>query len=706
MHASPYVFVFCLQPAQAMPELSRYRQVPLPRHVHALPAAAHRPRPAQSRARLITPGAHAPAAAAAESLPTAAAESLPTAAAESLPTEGLPLPTAAAELDLIESLLVNVGKGKNSVVDTARTAAAVHAYTNTHGGQPDAAIAELAAMADHNGERKLHRWLNKTGWRQMLPELYEFDVPKIRKGTQAGQREMMRHAAILPHEMFASMHTHARPVFEQILTGGAGNLQKWWAAEAENTSSTSTWFRDHPAIPGAPAELRVPIGLHGDDAGMQGQESVTVLTWGSVAVEGPTLDTRLVFCMLKESESVKPDSLHKVLKVLTWSLTALAAGTFPAADEEGREFGPDHHPARAAAAGQPLTSEGHRGCWAEMRGDWNFLHESLHTRAYYGTNACCHLCAAVKSGPMERLYTNFARCCELRATCVTTGGWMEAAVADKASPLLHIPGFCIWRVYFDIMHTFDLGVLTHALPSALTELTAAADVFPASTREGRLQLATRSYRSWCKANKIEAVAKEFGKRWCEGPYPCIGQFQAKAAAIRSMVYWFKDICNVAAATRTLHGRLRATMMDAFVEADVIQRGSGRHLTPEAQIKLAAAMERALCAYNALAVEAIGANVRLWRLTPKHHAMTHIAYDNGGTNPRKVSCYLDEDMVGRMKRIYMMCHGRTAPSTSLRRYIILCGLRWKRVAAPAAAVAPTFVAMRAGRRGRMRASRPY
>ena len=632
--------------------------------------------------------------------------------------EGLPLPAdfpvrvphvpaavgSASDLDLVELLLTSIGSGKRSVHQTALTAAAVQEHTSRCGGQPDPAIAELAAMAGKNGERGLHRWVEKAGWRQMLPSLFAFDLVKRQGGRKAGINKKTQHPAILPHELFATMHAHAKPAFEQIITGGAENLRKWWAAEAENSSK---WLRDHPAIPGAPAELRVPIGMHGDDAGVQGTDSVTVLTWGSVAVESPTLDSRLIFTMVKESEAVKPDTLHTVFQVLAWSFAALAEGRFPAADHEGREFGPDYYPARAAKAGQPLTSDGHRGCWAEMRGDWKFLHESLHTRAFYGSNECCHLCAAVKSGPERLLYSNFARDSSLRATCVTSESWLEAAAADPGpvSPLLKIPGFCIWRVRFDIMHTLDLGILTHALPSALTELTAAADVFPANTRAKRLDLATQSYSNWCQANGITPAnrARGFGKRWCEGPYPCIGQFQAKAAAIRCMVYWFKEICD--SASGTFHGRVRATMMNGFVEADEVMRGSGRHLTPEAQLKVAAAMEQALCAYNFLATEALEKGERLWKLVPKHHVMTHVVYDNFGSNPRKMSCYLDEDMVGRMKRIYMKCHPSTAPTTSLKRYIILCGLRWKKVAAPAAAVAPSRVARRS-HGGWKRASRPY
>eukprot|EP00972_Heterocapsa_arctica_P082146 12108150-Heterocapsa_arctica.AAC.1 len=72
------------------------------------------------------------------------------------------------------------------------------------------------------------------------------------------------------------------------------------------------------------------------------------------------------------------------------------------------------------------------------------------------------------------------------------------------------------------------------------------------------------------------------------------------------------------------------------------------------------MEEALCMFNALAATAFKQSRQLWKFIPKHHALTHIAYDNHGTNPRAVHCYAYEDMVGRMKKIYVKRHGRTAP----------------------------------------------
>ena len=54
----------------------------------------------------------------------------------------------------------------------------------------------------------------------------------------------------------------------------------------------------------------------------------------------------------------------------------------------------------------------------------------------------------------------------------------------------------------------------------------------------------------------------------------------------------------------------------------------------------------------------------------------MTYDCGGMNPRTVQCYADEDMVGRVKRIAVACHGGSrGPERTLARYVILQGVRW-------------------------------
>ena len=62
-----------------------------------------------------------------------------------------------------------------------------------------------------------------------------------------------------------------------------------------------------------------------------------------------------------------------------------------------------------------------------------------------------------------------------------------------------------------------------------------------------------------------------------------------------------------------------------------------------------------------------------KLLPKFHAPIH--YYDARLNPRRVTCYQDEDMVGRMKKIYVHTHGKTAPKAALLRYWVVIGIRW-------------------------------
>jgi hypothetical protein len=141
-----------------------------------------------------------------------------------------------------------------------------------------------------------------------------------------------------------------------------------------------------------------------------------------------------------------------------------------------------------------------------------------------------------------------------------------------------------------------------------------------------------------------------------------------------MMYWIADVCRNHDNLQDDHGRLVAVMLASFAAADAVCRRAGRHFTEGEHEDFSRHIEHALLTNNALAAEAVAAGEKLYKLIPKHHALSHIAYDFS-INPRRVQCYADEDMVGRMKRLYIRCHGRTAPQRSLLRYSILAALRW-------------------------------
>jgi hypothetical protein len=580
-------------------------------------------------------------------------------------------PKASTEpLPILFELLTHLGTGGPLSCERLRRTAS--AITQQQAGWLQRGLGDIASLGEHNFERDLHRWAHRQPWRQLLPELYTFDLPIL---TAAGPA-VRKHAAFLPHEVFSSLFRNAPELFEFLLTGGQNNLESWWE---EASQDRSTWHSSHPVVEAVPdARLRVPFGLHGDDAGMHQQQPVLCVTWNSCAVRRPVLDSRLVFSVLKLSDvlkDAKDSTLQKFYGVLVWSLKALSSGTFPACDDEGRPFDEHYHPSRAKLAGQPLAA-GYVGAFAELRGDWKWLKESLYLEQSFAHNYVCHCCRAHRK-ITRLLFTDFSRTARHRKTLVTAEGWWAIyAAAALVSPFLFIPGFHIFRVLFDALHCYDLGIYQVTVPSALWELTeASAQVFAGATRAARFVSAYQDYNAWCKRARVKARIRR--EKWVPQlwrktirSFPAITQHVAKAAALRSMVYWMARKCKDL--KRNPRDLIRAGMFCHFVQADVVCRRSGRHFTPEQRDRFAHHCERALVANHSLAHDAL--DEKLYKLLPKHHAATHVAFDSD-LNPRRVQCYPDEDMIGRMKKIFSSCHGSTAHFRALERYAIMTCCRW-------------------------------
>jgi uncharacterized membrane protein YgcG len=94
----------------------------------------------------------------------------------------------------------------------------------------------------------------------------------------------------------------------------------------------------------------------------------------------------------------------------------------------------------------------------------------------------------------------------------------------NASPLLALVGFDISRVFWDALHTLELGIYQVVLPSILAELTASGStVFPGATLPLRLQRATQAYHAWARRNRVLARVKRMTPAWVQLPYPRISR---------------------------------------------------------------------------------------------------------------------------------------------------------------------------------------
>jgi hypothetical protein len=101
------------------------------------------------------------------------------------------LHTAMATQDAwahLQTLLLGIGSGEAAASQALRTAKLLDPAWGS-------SVAGLVKIAGHkdvaNGERALHRWVQKQPWRRLLPGLYHFATPKY---TETYERRDGRHA--------------------------------------------------------------------------------------------------------------------------------------------------------------------------------------------------------------------------------------------------------------------------------------------------------------------------------------------------------------------------------------------------------------------------------------------------------------------------------------------------------------------------------
>ena len=227
----------------------------------------------------------------------------------------------------------------------------------------------------------------------------------------------------------------------------------------------------------------------------------------------------------------------------------------------------------------------------------------------------------------------------------------------QVSPLVLITGMHITRIVFDKMHCMDLGVMQVLLPSLINVLLRSPSrQYPEPDIDARYGHAYKNYRSWSngewRRQRETIVKKKFcSKVWGggDGKYPKIGQLAAKAAAIRNLQDWGEyelklDLAAGAPAMTPDEIRLKSLQRNCihgFCEADRICRRAGRYFTAEQHAEFCGWLEVCLRSANELAAVALMRKWKLYKMLPTIHALTH--YYDTRLNPRRVTCYQDEDL---------------------------------------------------------------
>ena len=98
---------------------------------------------------------------------------------------------------------------------------------------------------------------------------------------------------------------------------------------------------------------------------------------------------------------------------------------------------------------------------------------------------------------------------------------------------------------------------------------------------------------------------------------------------------------------------------------------------EASVSIGEALQLFFDSYQALARQAIENRSCTYKVRPKLHYLAHLRRHVLATrlNPRKLSCFLDEDFVGRIAAITRKCPRRGASRRVLQRFHLKLGTRW-------------------------------
>ena len=102
------------------------------------------------------------------------------------------------------------------------------------------------------------------------------------------------------------------------------------------------------------------------------------------------------------------------------------------------------------------------------------------------------------------------------------------------------------------------------------------------------------------------------------------------------------------------------------------------MSHEAVARAAYALQVFLLAYQKLANIYLQRRESLFKVRPKAHYLGHLGRTMERTrlNPRKMSCFADEDIVGRIAKMTRSTNRRNCSKRSLQRCLLFLGTRWR------------------------------
>ena len=225
------------------------------------------------------------------------------------------------------------------------------------------------------------------------------------------EEEILQSTTILwPWEFFAHLHE-------------AGKLLQWIADDPATASSRTTEYWEHASELEFFEKLElgreefgrcVPLYIHCDGVRVYRHQKMFIYSMSSACRKGPSMRTKWVFIVVRESEIVKHKTHASIAALVSYMVETLRSGKYPELDSQGCSWPVGS--ASASRAGKPFEFN-----WimtfAAFKGDWEARQQVHRLNRYYATKYICeHCCASYEEHNTFGDFRMSANCLSLRFT--------------------------------------------------------------------------------------------------------------------------------------------------------------------------------------------------------------------------------------------------------------------------------------------------
>ena len=509
-----------------------------------------------------------------------------------------------------------------------------------------------------NVERDIHAWLGNIYGIGLRPRTIDVDVA-INESGEIGSRAIH---VLAPHDLLQAAYRKGPLVWQTSFLHDASQhgISECWENFMQQPYGSNHPIAEHTQT----LDSTVPLVCHID--GAESFRNVEAIIWSlsSVFASGGVFDSRFPLCVLPVTLLPTP-ALQKgahaaVAQFLSWSFDLCMQGR--------------------TETGENLAGKW-RGAFVFWKGDRKMRKECHLFSRYWQTTQMCELCLANLG--YKRSVPELT-CGDLS----DRARWWDTETSDRAyllteprlSPWTVVPGWSLHQNAEDLMHDYHEGIGRDLCAALIVVALEECRLGEGSPDECLGRLYTEA-KAWCITSGIKCPARGFTLaaigHTTSNTFPFMGA-RFKAAHIKVYTVFLADFMY-----RTCTGERVSKLLSvcAWGAAEFLHclDCEGLVMTAEAVARAGHASQVFLTSYQALAGHYFRQGKARFKVRPKCHYFCHLrkALMRNNLDPRKLSCFLDEDYVGKLAQLTRNCSRVTCSQRVLQRYILFLATRWQR-----------------------------